>query len=122
MRYGAASSSRLEVPVRARLLAAALSLAACNDTFISVSTDGRIEVAVHSDGSDADGFILTVDGTRTHTIAAGEPATLTRLSEGTHSLLLTGLASDCQVDGSNPREVAVGPEGTATVAFAVVCV
>ena len=107
--------------MRARFLVAALALAGCNDTFISISTDGRLEVTIHSDGSNTDGFILTVDGNRTLAITAAEPITLTRLSEGTHSLLLTGLAADCHVEGSNPRNVAVGPDGTATVAFAVVC-
>jgi hypothetical protein len=123
MRYGAASSFRPEDPVRARLLAAALALAACSDTFISISTDGRIEVAVNTEGShpDTDGFTITVDGTRTHTIAAGQSITLTRLAEGAHSVLLAGLAANCHVDGSNPRDVSVGPDGAASVAFAVVC-
>jgi hypothetical protein len=103
---------------------AVLALAAgCGETFISVSSDGRIEVAVSTTGTDADtdGFSVTVDGGTARFVAPGGSVVLDSLSEGSHSVLLTGLAENCRVEGSNPRSVVVGPGGLADVAFEVSC-
>ena len=96
---------------------------ACRDTFISVSSDGVIEVRVSTTGAgvDADGFSISVDGGAAQVVAAGGAVTLTNLQEGAHSVLLSGLADNCQVDGTNPRAVVVGADGRASVAFTVVC-
>jgi len=103
---------------------AALALAAgCGETFISISSDGRIEVFVSTTGTDpdADGFSVTVDGGAARFVAPGGSVVLDHLSEGSHSLLLSGLAENCRVEGSNPRPVMVGPDGRADVAFDVRC-
>jgi hypothetical protein len=105
----------------------ALALAAvaggCGDTMISVSSDGRIDIVVTTSGSDldTDGFSVTVDGGTAQFVAPGGTVTLTGLSQGGHSVLLGGLAENCRVDGSNPRTVAVGPDGRAQVTFDVRC-
>jgi hypothetical protein len=103
---------------------AVLALAAgCGETIISISSDGRIEVFVSTTGtdSDADGFSVTVDGGAARFVAPGGSVVLDRLSEGSHSVLLSGLAENCRVEGSNPRPVVVGPDGRADVAFDVRC-
>jgi hypothetical protein len=108
----------LVVPLLAVVLAGG-----CGETVISISSDGRIEVAVSTTGADvdADGFSVSVDGGTARFVAAGGAVTLADLSPGSHSVLLTGLAENCRVDGTNPRGVVVGSSGTATVAFTVVC-
>jgi hypothetical protein len=108
----------LSVPVAALALAGG-----CEDTFISTSSDGRIEVVVNTTGpgSDDDGFRLTVDGNTTEFLVAGGAAALTGLSQGSHSVLLGGLADNCRVEGDNPRTVVVGADGTAGVTFVVSC-
>lgn len=106
----------------APLLAVVLA-GGCGETVISISSDGRIEVTVSTSGADVDtdGFSVSVDGGTARFVAAGGSVTLADLSPGSHSVLLTGLAENCRVDGTNPRTVMVGSNGTATVAFAVVC-
>ncbi|MFL5495095.1 MAG: hypothetical protein ACJ8DC_11990, partial [Gemmatimonadales bacterium] len=43
------------------------------------------------------------------------------LAQGTHTVLLSGLAANCAVQGDNPRSVLVGPGGGATLSFTVAC-
>ena len=109
---------------RALSLALPALIAGCETTFLSVSTDGRLEVLVNTSGSDldADGFSISVDGGTAQFVPAGSAAILSNLSPGSHSVRLSGLAENCQVDGMNPRDVVVGPDGGGTVTFAVRCV
>ena len=113
-------STRLHPLVPLAILAAALG---CGETFISVSSDGRIEVAVSTNGSglDSHGFSVTVDGGTARFVAPGGSVVLDGLSEGSHSVLLSGLAENCRVEGTNPRVVVVGPDGQAHVSFDVSC-
>ena len=113
-------STRLHPLVPLAILAFA---AGCDETLISVSSDGRIEVSVSTDGSDVDtdGFSVTVDGGTARFVVAGGSVVLDSVSQGSHSVLLSGLAENCQVDGSNPRSVVVGPDGQADVSFDVHC-
>ncbi len=113
-------SARLHPLVPLAVLAFA---AGCDETLISVSSDGRIEVAVSTNGSDpdTDGFSVTVDGGTASFVAPGESVVLDSLSEGSHSVLLTGLAENCRVNGSNPRVVVVGQDARASVSFDVRC-
>ena len=112
--------TRLQPLVSLAVLAFA---AGCDETFISVSSDGRIEVAVSTNGSglDSHGFSVTVDGGTARFVAPGGSVVLDSLTQGSHSVLLSGLAENCQVDGSNPRSVVVGPDGQADVSFDVRC-
>jgi mRNA-degrading endonuclease toxin of MazEF toxin-antitoxin module len=105
-------------------LTALTTLTGCGDTVISIATDGRIEISVTTTGSDLDldGFSVSVDGGTQQFLQTGSGVTLTGLSEGTHSVFLSGLAENCHVDGSNPRPVVVGGDGRAAVSFSVVCV
>ena len=98
-------------------------LAGCDDTFISVSTDGQIQVAVNTSGldTDTDGFSVSVDGGTEQFVAPGGTVTLTNLSTGGHSVRLSGLSENCRVEGANPRSVVVESDGTAQVAFQVRC-
>jgi hypothetical protein len=108
--------------------AAAVVLAAltagCDDTMISVSSDGQIDVAVSTSGSDdnVDGFTVSVDGGTLQFLARGSTVTLAGLTAGGHSVRLSGLTDNCRVDGSNPRAVTVDRDGRATVRFTVSCV
>jgi hypothetical protein len=97
--------------------------AGCDETLISVSSDGRIEVAVSTNGSDpdVDGFSVTVDGGTARFVAPGGSVVLDSLREGSHTVLLTGLAENCQVEGTNPRVVVVDQDARATVSFDVRC-
>ena len=112
-------------PRFASALALILSLpfAGCNETLISVSTDGRIEVAVSTSGldTDTDGFSVSVDGGTLQFVESDGTVTLNNLSEGSHSVQLSGLSDNCRVEGANPRSVVVKSDGVAQVAFEVRC-
>ena len=112
--------TRLQPLVSLAVLAFA---AGCDETFISVSSDGRIEVAVSTNGSglDSHGFSVIVDGGTARSVAPGGSVVLEGLSEGSHSVLLSGLTANCRVEGTNPRDVVVGPDGQARVSFDVSC-
>jgi hypothetical protein len=114
-------SARLQFLVPLAVLALA---AGCDETLINISSDGRIEVSVSTSGSDtdSDGFSVTVDGGTARFVAPGGSVVLDSLSEGSHSVLLSGLAPNCRVNGSNPRAVVVGQDGQADVSFDVQCV
>ena len=88
----------------------------CDETLISVSSDGRIEVAVSTNGSDpdSDGFSVTVDGgDRAASSPPGGSVDADGLSAGSHSVLLTGLAENCRVEGAQPAYRGGGPDGPA---------
>jgi hypothetical protein len=106
------------------LAALTVVAAGCGDTFVSVSSDGQLEVVINTTGTgvDPDGFSLSVDGKPAEFQALAGTVTLTGLSQGSHSVLLGGLANNCQVvDGANPRTVSVGANGTASVGFTIRC-
>jgi hypothetical protein len=96
--------------------------AACESAF-SISSDGIIHVLVTTSGSgsDSDGFTLTVDGGDARFVSSGGSVALEGLAQGTHTLLLSGIAANCAVQGDNPRSVLVGPDGAASVSFVVTC-
>jgi hypothetical protein len=95
---------------------------ACESAF-SVSSDGIIHVLVTTSGSgsDSDGFTLTIDGGETRVLSGSGSVALEGLAQGTHTVLLSGVAANCTVQGDNPRSVEVGVDGGASVSFTVTC-
>jgi hypothetical protein len=79
-------------------------------------------VAVSTAGLDLPGsFSLTVDAGPSISMPANSSASISRLSPGTHSVSLGGLASNCTVANANPRDVTLASGETAIVAFSVSC-
>ena len=87
------------------------------------ATTGSLEVTVATTGGalDPDGYELSVDGGTAQPIGVNASITFSDLALGSHSVTLGGLADNCQVEGANPAEAEVLAEGTAALAFAVVC-
>jgi len=85
---------------------------------------GNLQVSTSTTGSglDPDGYTATVDGTTSKAIAINGNVTFTGLSAGSHSVVLSGVASNCTVSGGTSRTVTVPSGGTATVSYAVSCV
>jgi len=95
-------------------------------TSFSVSctaTTGSLEVSASTSGDDqdSDGYTVTVDGSSSKDIGPNGSATFSGLSEGDHDVELTGLKSNCSVDGSNPKTVSVTAGNTASTSFSVTC-
>jgi hypothetical protein len=73
------------------------------------------------DGSDPDGFTITVDGAERGVIGLNASVNIAGLVPGSHLLALTGMAANCQLTGDNPRSVTVSAGQNVTVALAVAC-
>ena len=87
------------------------------------ATSGSIEVATSTSGSaaDPDGFTLLVDANPWGPIPPGGTANIAGVAPGSHSVGLSGLAANCQVDGENPRTITVSGGETVQVPFSVTC-
>ena len=87
------------------------------------ATSGSLTVTTNTTGSnlDPDGYTVTVDGGTSQAIATNGTVTFTGLSAGSHSVALSGVASNCTVSGANPQTVTVPSGGTASTTFSVSC-
>ena len=103
------------------VVALAATAGACETTFLSLSSDGDIQVFIHTDGREPDGWRIRVDGGVEQAFPRGGSMMLADLREGAHLVELTGGPGGCRVMGSNPRRVLVGADGTTSVAFDVAC-
>jgi len=88
-----------------------------------VAAVGSIEVTVSTtgDGTDPDGYLVSVDGGAGEAIDANGSVTVADVAAGMRQVALGGAASNCQVLGSNPQSVDVPAGGQAQVAFSVSC-
>ncbi|HEY7637393.1 MAG TPA: hypothetical protein VH763_17715 [Gemmatimonadales bacterium] len=100
-----------------------LALTACEVTFLSISTDGRLRITVETNGDALDfhGYSVAVDGGQVHALDMNGAVTLTDLSQGSHTVQLSGFADNCAVQGENPRTIVVPSAGTLSLAFVVGC-
>jgi hypothetical protein len=69
---------------------------------------------------DADGYSLIIDDTPGQPIGLAATLTIERLTDGAHSIGLTGLAPNCAA-ADNPRTVTIRAGATASVSFVVTC-
>ena len=84
---------------------------------------GAITVTTKTFGAeiDEDGYEIRLDGGASLRIGFTGNLAFIALEAGDHSLLLDGVASNCQVSGENPRPVKVPPELTINIALEVFC-
>ena len=84
---------------------------------------GSILIVTNTTGADPDpdGYVFALDGGATQPIGAGATVTLTNVAPGSHNVGLSGLASNCEVQGANPRSVTVSGGATSQVGFEVTC-
>ena len=71
---------------------------------------------------DADGYSWTLDAGDPHPIGINETALVRDLAAGSYSVTLSGLATNCHLDGGNSRTVPVSAAATARVSFTISCV
>src|SRR6184192_3953899 len=86
-------------------------------------TTGDLTVTTGTSGSniDADGYTVTVDGNASKSIGTHGSVTFTGLSAASHTVVLSGVASNCSVSGGTSRTVTVPAGGTASTSFSVSC-
>ena len=85
---------------------------------------GDLSVTATTTGEslDSDGYTATVDGTTSQPLATNDGrVTFTGLSAGSHTVVLSGVATNCTVTGGNSQPVSVTAGETASAAFSVRC-
>ena len=103
-------------------LAALLSLACGGGEPVGPLT-GAVAVSTSTTGElpDPDGYTLLLDGLDRQPIGAAEADTLADLAPGTHLVGLAGIAPNCELQGDNPRGVAVAAGATTLATFILTC-
>jgi hypothetical protein len=86
-------------------------------------TAGTIQVTTVTTGpnQDADGYLASLDGAPGVPIPANGSLSLNDVAAGSHTVTLSGIAGNCQVQGDNPRAVTVAAGASTTVDFAITC-
>src|SRR5205085_1103567 len=84
---------------------------------------GSLTVTTSTSGGtpDPDGYTVTVSGGGSQTIGNNDSVTFPDLATGSHTVTLSGIASNCSVSGGTSRSVTVTAGQTATASFAVDC-
>ena len=88
-----------------------------------VPATGTIATTVVTTGAalDTDGYIARVNGGAGKMVPANGTVTRAGLPPGTHTVQLDNVASNCQVQGDNPRGAVVAGNDTTAVTFEVTC-
>jgi len=81
----------------------------------------RITTVTTGPDPDPDGYAFAIDGGSSQPIGVNSEATLQSVAPAGHTILLSGVASNCAVAGTNPRAVTVSGGSTADLTFAVSC-
>jgi hypothetical protein len=81
----------------------------------------RITTATTGTNPDPNGYRVAVDGGATQPIGVNASTTVSGVAAGAHQVGLTGLATNCSVQGDNPRSVTVSAGTSVTTTFTVQC-
>src|SRR5207249_2080487 len=105
--------------------------AACRDSaapntepsYLLGDLTGNIAVKAATTGSslDANGYTVTLDGGPSRTIGINASVTFTGLTPGSHTVVLSGAASNCTVSGGTSRTVSVTAGSTASTSYSISC-
>jgi PKD repeat protein len=84
---------------------------------------GSLTVSTSTSGGtpDPDGYSVTVSGGGSQTIGDNDSVTFPDLATGSHTVTLSGIASNCSVSGGTSQTVNVPAGGSATVSFTITC-
>lgn len=90
---------------------------------LQVTLSGALRVSAATSGPDPDpdGYEVAVDAGPADSLASDGSLLLSGLSVGEHRVELSGVASNCDVQGENPRSATVEPADTTSTAFEVEC-
>jgi PKD domain len=83
---------------------------------------GSITVSTTTTGSNfPSGYTVTLDGATSQPIGINANATFSSVPAGSHSVVLSGVPSNCTVTNGDTRPVTVPPGGTGSAAFTISC-
>jgi Tol biopolymer transport system component len=114
------------VPRSSLLLIASLgiALAGCGDGDgggITEPPTGTLEITTATTGPGPATYTLLMDGVSLGPIGASTTRPLAEVAAGAHSVGLSDLPANCQLQGENPREVTLSGGATVNVDFAITC-
>lgn len=86
-------------------------------------TNGAIRVTTATGGSDLDpnGYQFAIDGGSNRAIGLNGTVTVSDIATGSHTVVLSGVASNCGVADGPSKDVAVTAGQTSDVAFSITC-
>src|SRR5207244_1829762 len=89
------------------------------DFSLACGSWGEVFVTTNTSGVDlpAAGYTVTVDGGASQAIAANGSVTFTLLYAASHTVVLSGVAGNCTLTGSNSQQVNVSPGQTTSLTF-----
>ena len=113
----------------AMALASFVGLVGCSDgDYDPIITDppppsGSLELTIITTGDDldADGYTASLDCGCFENVEVNEIATMTHVEVGSHMVLLTDIAANCELNGPNPRWVNITAEETVRITFSIAC-
>jgi len=89
---------------------------------VSCSTNGDASITIATTGDHQDDQYLLDFNSGSYTVPVGPRQTLTvSLPVGPYSIALTGVATNCVVQGANPVSVDLVEDSTATARFDIAC-
>jgi hypothetical protein len=96
---------------------------ACATTAAPPAQPGSINITTATSGFDVDvnGYRARVDSAPEQPLGTNAAITVTGVAAGEHTVRLADVATNCSVEGANPRTVSVASGATTEVAFVVAC-
>jgi hypothetical protein len=96
---------------------------ACATTAAPPAQPGHIHITTATTGFDLDvnGYLVRVDSAPDQPLGTNASVTVAGVAAGEHTVRLGDVASNCSVDGANPRTVTVAGSATTEVLFAITC-
>lgn len=88
-----------------------------------VTPPGSLAVTTSTSGTSLpSAYTLTVDGSQSRAVGINATTTFTSLAAGSHSVVLSGVPSNCTLSGSATQTVTVPSGATATASYSVNCI
>lgn len=81
----------------------------------------QVKIATSGPDQDADGYTVSVDGSQGTSVDATDTLYVPKLGKGAHSVQLAGMASNCSLTGSNPRNLDIAAGDTTSTTFEISC-
>jgi len=125
--YGIASNCSVSTPDKGpnnpRGVSLVTGVGGSADFSLACGSWGELFVSTNTSGVDlpAGGYTVSVDGGASQTIAANGNTMFTQLYAASHTVVLSGVAGNCALTGSNAQQVNVSPGQTAAITFAASC-
>jgi hypothetical protein len=86
-------------------------------------TTGSIRITTSTSGSDVDinGYQFTIDGGSPQAIQVSETQTVANIPAGAHTVVISGLADNCDLSGNPSRNVSLAAGETEDVDYSITC-